>query len=170
MKLRELKEKDAESILEWMQYPESKDIFAKDFNNFTLEEVKEFIKCRNNEQEVNFACVNDEDEYLGTVSLKNIDKKNSNAEYAISFLKKAQGTGAAKFATQEILKIAFLEMGLRRVYLNVLNTNQRAIKFYEKTGFKKEGVFREHIYKNDKFYDLVWYAMLKSEWENDFEK
>lgn len=170
MKLRELKEKDAESILEWMQYPESKDIFAKDFNKFTLEEVKKFIKRKNNEQEMNFACVNDEDEYLGTVSLKNIDKKNSNAEYAISFLKKAQGTGAAKFATQEILRVAFNDLGLKKVYLNVLNTNQRAIKFYEKIGFEKEGVFREHVCKNDEFCDLVWYAILDSKWRNDFER
>ena len=47
-------------------------------------------------------CIRDsdqDDEYLGTISLKNIDLKNKNAEYAISTRKKARGTGANQQAT-----------------------------------------------------------------------
>ena len=43
MKLRELEEKDAYRMLSWMHSKESKAIFAKDFINYTLEDIKAFI-------------------------------------------------------------------------------------------------------------------------------
>ena len=164
MKLRELKEKDVDRILLWMHSDESKEIFAKDFNNYTKEDVKKFVNSKNTKEDLNFACVNDNDDYLGTVSLKNIDYENNNAEYAISFIKEAQGTGAAVFATKEILNKAFSELKLEKVYLNVLSTNKRAIAFYKKMGFKEEGIFKNHLKKDDKYIDLLWYAIIKNEY------
>lgn len=165
MKLRELKVKDVDRMLSWMHSKESKEIFAKDFNNYTKEDVTKFAKSKNTKENINLACVNDEDEYLGTVSLKNIDYDNSNAEYAISFMKEAQGTGAALFATQVILRIAFRELNLNKVYLDVLKTNKRAISFYQKIGFTQEGEFRSHLKKNNKYIDLLWFSMLNEEFD-----
>ena len=161
MKLRNLKEKDADKMLEWMHSSESKKIFAKDFNNYTKEDVLNFIRSGNNDSNINYACVDDNDNYLGTISLKNIDKENNNAEYAISFCKEAQGTGAALFATKEILKIAFEKLNLNKVYLDVLETNKRAIAFYKKVGFEEEGKFRKHIYKNNDYINLLWFTIFK---------
>ena len=160
MKLRKLKEKDAFRMLEWMHYEESKDIFEKDFCNKTIDDVLKFI---NNERgnEIHYACVDENDNYLGTVSLKNIDTNNLNAELAISFLREAQGTGAASFAMNEIVNIGFNKLGLYKLYLNVLSTNIRAIKFYIKFGFKNEGIFKNHIKKGDNFIDLEWYGIYR---------
>jgi len=46
----------------------------------------------------------------------------------------------------------------------VLSSNLRAIKFYEKHGFSKEGVFKNHIYHLGNYVDMIWYAFFK----NDF--
>ena len=146
-----------------MHFEESKEIFAKDFNNYTKEDVKRFVNTKNTKENINYACVNDKDEYLGTVSLKNIDHENNNAEYAVSFIKEAQGTGAAMFATKEILRIAFYELELEKVYLEVLKTNERAIAFYKKVGFIQEGVLRNHLKKHNKYIDLLCFGMLKND-------
>lgn len=159
MRLRELKEKDVSGMYLWMHYEETKDIFEKDFNKYTKEDILNFIK-KQEVNDVNYACVDDNDNYLGTISLKNIDKKNLNAELAISFIQDAQGTGAAHFAMNEILKFAFTKLKLKKIYLNVLSTNERAIKFYEKNGFIQEGCFKNHIKKGNKYIDLLWYAII----------
>lgn len=164
MLLREPKEKDAQGMLSWMHAPETKEIFANDFASFTLEKVLNFVKHANDdENNKNFVCVDDNDNYLGTVSLKNIDYLTKNAEYAVSFCSSAQGTGAAKFATKELLKYAFNDLKLERVYLNVIPDNVRANKFYKKMGFVFEGEFRNHILINGKLKNLCWYSMMKSE-------
>jgi len=163
--LRELKEKDAEGMLSWMHDDSINSVFAADFKSFTLEKVIGFINTANEKNTtMHFACVNENDEYLGTVSLKNIDYSARNAEYAISFCKLAQGTGAATFATDEILKLAFDKLKLERVYLNVITENKRANGFYKKYGFVFEGEFKNHILVNGELKDLSWYRMLRDEY------
>lgn len=67
--------------------------------------------------------VDENDEYLGTVSLKCIDTTAGTAEYAISMRSCAHGSGAAADGTREILKVAFDKLHLNGVYLNVLADN-----------------------------------------------
>ena len=54
---------------------------------------------------------------------KNIDKKNLNAELAISFIQDAQGTGAAHFAMNEILKFAFISRLFGEILCNFIGCN-----------------------------------------------
>ena len=165
MRLRKLEYKDVDGMLSWMHDDSINCFFANDFNSYTKEDVKKFIdSCNDSEENVHYACVDENDSYLGTVSLKNIDRKNKNAEYAISFCKVAQGTGSSKFATKEILRIAFEELGLEKVYLNVLTENARANSFYKKVGFIFEGEFKKHICVGGTLKDLNWYRMLKEEY------
>ena len=166
MKLRKLQEKDAGNMLSWMHDDTINRIFATDFKSFDEHKVLSFIESSKTDgEQLHRACVNDDDEYLGTVSLKGINQINKNAEYAISFCKKAHGTGAAKYTTDEILRIAFQDLGLERVYLNVLSINERANAFYVKYGFTYEGSFKNHVFVNDAFCDLNWYRMLKEEFD-----
>ena len=170
MYLRKLKKKDAVAMLEWMHDSDINQYFMADFNSYDLEKVQQFIEKEDSNNEIHYACVNEEDEYLGTVSLKHIDYEAQNAEYAISFGKRAHGTGAAQYATQEILKIAFEELKLERVYLNVLSENIRANRFYEKVGIIYEGEFKKHINIRGELKDLKWYRMLKEEYQDLLEK
>ncbi len=72
-------------------------------------------------------------------------------------------------ATQEILRYAFEELGLHKVYLNVLEDNVRAQKLYEKCGFVYEGsavdaVKINGMYKTLKLYGIInRLSSLKSE-------
>lgn len=166
MKLRKLVEKDAQFMLEWMKDEKVNCYFRFKPQDITIESTKEFIRqSKNNKLSYNYAIADDDDEYLGTVTLKNIDKISKNGEYAIALRTKAQGQGAGRYATEEILKIAFNELKLERVYLNVLSVNEHAIKFYEKIGFVYEGEFLEHVMINDNLRSLRWYRMMRCEYE-----
>lgn len=165
MRLRKLEEKDIPYMLEWMHDRSINCFFRFDAEAQTTESVRSFIqKANTNENnEVHFAIVSDEDTYMGTVSLKDIDFSIKQAEYAISLRKSAQGTGISNFATKKILEYAFFSLHLNRIYLNVLADNLRAIHFYEKFGFVYEGEFREAIIIHRKIKNLRWYSILKSE-------
>lgn len=164
MKLRKLQLSDAPYMLEWMKDENINQFFRFDSSKSTLDSVKKYIESsKDDETNKHFAIVDDSDEYMGTISLKNIDKVNSNAEYAISLRTQAQGTGLAMFATLAVLKYAFEKLELNRVYLNVLSMNKRAIAFYDKIGFTYEGEFRQHVLKDGELQDIKWYAFLKGD-------
>lgn len=159
--IRKLKEKDAIGMLEWMHDSTVNCWFRFDFSKMTEENVLDFIKNSFNEENQNFAIINENDEYMGTISLKNISRNDGNAEYAIVTRKDAQGTGIAFEATKEIIRYAFEELELHRVYLNVLEINERANNFYKKCGFIFEGISKEHLFLNNQYQTLNWYAIVK---------
>lgn len=157
--LRRLEEKDAPFMLEWMHDEEITAGFQRPFAQATMETVLAFIHNSYDEENQNFAFVNSQDEYLGTISLKHISHVNDKAEYAVVARKCAQGTGAAKQATEELLQYAFEELGLHKVYLSVLAENIRAQKFYEKCGFLREGLEVDAVKIQERYHDHIWYGI-----------
>lgn len=167
MKLRKLEKKDAPFMLEWMHDPEINCNFR--FNGFeqTLKSAEQYIEeTRKDDKNHHFAIVDEEDQYLGTISLKKIDYKNQKAEYAICLRKEAQGKGFAYLATKKILDYGFIRLGLNRIYLNVLSENKKANRFYQKFGFIYEGCSKEDVIICETKKDLLWYRILNCEYTN----
>lgn len=131
MRLRKLEIKDAPFMLEWMHDDTVTEYLAKDFSSMTIEDCTNFIKSAQDQKlNAHYAVVADNDEYMGTVSLKNIN--NTDAEFAITMRKTAQGKGFARFAIREIMIIAFKDYNLNTVYWDVLKANTHAVHFYNK--------------------------------------
>ncbi len=162
--LRKLAVDDAEGMLEWMHDPSVSSVFAQDFQSMSIVDVEQFIASAYDDPvSLHLAIAGEDGEYLGTISLKSIDKENGNAEYAISTRSKAHGSGIARRATEDLLDFAFNVLGLHRVYLDVKESNGRAVSFYRKIGFVEEGCFREHLRDGDRFESLLWFAMTEDD-------
>jgi RimJ/RimL family protein N-acetyltransferase len=58
-----------------------------------------------------------------------------------------------------VVNYAFNQLGLRRIYLEVLADNASAIRLYEKCGFKVEGTLRRHVFKDGKLKDVLIMAV-----------
>lgn len=163
-KLRELQIKDSNKMYEWMTDSEVIGSLVIGRYPNSIEKIREFIQNswtdRNN---IHFAIITDDDEYIGTVSLKNINYIDRSAEYAIAVHKNYWGKEFSKFATDEIIEYGFKRLNLCKIYLNVVSSNIRANKFYEKYGFEKEGTFRKHMYLNGEFVDLNWYCIFNKQ-------
>ncbi|MBR6090759.1 MAG: GNAT family N-acetyltransferase [Anaerolineaceae bacterium] len=162
--LRRLEEKDIPGMLEWMHDPQVNCWFRFDAAGMTEEKARCFIAGSFTDRDRHFAVTDETDEYLGTISLEDIDRENGHALYAVSMRTCAWGTDAAVKATNLLLDYAFGEIGLERVYLNVLSNNVRANRFYEKVGFRFEGCFRKHLKLRGGWADWNWYAILKEDY------
>ena len=69
------------------------------------------------------------------------------------------GTDAMRTACH----VAFDVMNLNRVELTVYDWNPRAIRVYEKIGFRHEGILRQAIFKAGRWNDLCLMAILRGE-------
>ncbi|HIC94568.1 MAG TPA: N-acetyltransferase, partial [Anaerolineae bacterium] len=64
-----------------------------------------------------------------------------------------------------LLGFAFREMNLHRVYLSVHDYNERAIRCYEKCGFRHEGRLREALFRDGRYHDELMMGILREEFE-----
>jgi len=101
---------------------------------------------------------------VGSVYIRDIDYTHKKGEFGIFIGERDYvGKGIGLHATTEILKIAFNELKLHRVYLRVFTDNLAAIKTYEKAGFIKEGVLRDTVLIEGKYSDMLLMAIIKEE-------
>ena len=168
VRLRELQEKDAPLMLEWMHDEEVLKGLQKPFRDMTLENAVAFIKSVSYEvaegNSLHYAIVNEQDEYLGTISLKDLDLAAKHAEYAVTMRSGFHGQGIGTRASKLLLTKAFTELGLERVYLTVLADNTHAKHMYERCGFVKEGTLRKHVFKDGQFCDWDLYGILREDY------
>jgi len=60
-------------------------------------------------------------------------------------------------------RYGFDMMNLHRIELDVHDWNPRALRVYEKVGFRKEGVIRDGMFRMGRWHDLVCMSLLKGE-------
>lgn len=70
-----------------------------------------------------------------------------------------------KIIWESVLNEIDRELKLHRVELDVFSFNPRAIRAYEKAGFRREGVLRDAVKDGDKYGDDILMAILEEEWE-----
>ncbi len=134
MRLRKLRKEDAEAMLEWMHDASVVSALRTDFASKTIEDCLSFIAMSENDpQNVHLAIADENDEYMGTVSLKNISEKS--AEFGITIRSCAMGKDFAIFGMKEIFKYGSERLGIENVYWCVDPVNTRALRFYDKNGF-----------------------------------
>ncbi len=165
IKLRKLVMEDAPLMLEWMQDEELVAFLHADFLNMKLYECEKFIE-RSWSDPVNkhFAVIED-NEYMGTVSLKNIGE--AYAEFAICMRRYALGRGIAIEGMRMILNYGFAQWKLNGIYWCVSPENKRAVKFYDKNQYERllilssEDKVREKIsrsgYSTEEIQKYIWF-------------
>jgi RimJ/RimL family protein N-acetyltransferase len=77
-----------------------------------------------------------------------------------NYWSKGYGTDAMKLC----LQYAFMELGAQRVSLGLFEYNPRALRTYEKAGFRLEGRTRQDVAREGQRHDSLWMGVLREEW------
>ncbi|MFK4789970.1 GNAT family N-acetyltransferase [Microbacterium sp. ZW T5_56] len=131
----------------------------------TRERWESRIVARDAESDGNLSFVIDVDgTAVGHIGVFDIDDLSRHGEVGISLTPPARGRGIGTEAMAQMLEFAFVRANLRRIHLEVIASNVRAIRSYEKAGFVVEGRQREHAWVRGHYEDLVRMGILRSEW------
>ncbi|MBR2046438.1 MAG: GNAT family N-acetyltransferase [Agathobacter sp.] len=165
MNLRKLELKDAPLMLEWMHDDSVVHYMGANFAEKTLVDCEKFIQfTHETEEDLHMAVVDDSDEYMGTVSLKHINKELKMAEFAITVRKCAMGQGYSGYGMKEIIRIGLEELGLDSVIWCVSKVNERAVRFYDKNGYQRITDVPEvyvNMYTEEQNKGFIWYEVRK---------
>lgn len=79
--------------------------------------------------------------------------------------KDAWGKGYGTEAGRLLLDYIFGRLGFHRVSVGVAALNERALRFWEGLGFKREGVEREGYYCDNEYSDFIMMSILEEEYK-----
>jgi len=102
---------------------------------------------------------------VGRCNLFDPDTVGGTIRLGIAIARDQQGKGIGTEAVDLLVAYAFRDLGVRRVWLDVLADNERAIASYRKSGFVEEGRMRAHYWHDDAHRDAVLMGILRDEWE-----
>lgn len=98
---------------------------------------------------------------IGSVYFRDIDTQNKSAEFGIFIGEESQrGDGLGTEATKLFVKYGFDVLRLHRIFLRVLKENYAAITAYEKAGFEIEGCFRDMVYLENEFKNIIFMSKI----------
>ena len=108
-------------------------------------------------------------ELIGNCGFGDIDHLNQKTEVGIFIGNKNYwGKGYGTEALCLLLDYGFKALNLHNITLRVVSFNERAIKSYEKVGFKFIGRQRETVTKDKKRYDMILMDILYNEFYEKF--
>jgi RimJ/RimL family protein N-acetyltransferase len=164
--LRAVDKDDAPALATWFNDPEVTRFLLR-HRPMTVAQEEEFInKMQAGETDIILGIVTrEEDRLIGCLGLHQTDARNRHSVFGISVGEKTYwGKGHGTEATRLLLDHAFATLNLNRVWLQVIEFNARAVRSYEKLGFKHEGRLRQHMYREGKYWDSLVMGILRSEW------
>lgn len=107
---------------------------------------------------------------IGGISLRNLDLTIGVGELGISIGRKDYwGKGFGTEAITLILDYGFSVLGLHNIMLSTYAYNERAMRSYQKVGFREFGRRREAQRLGDRRYDIVYMDLLRAEFSNPFK-
>ena len=102
---------------------------------------------------------------IGFTTFSSLDGDNGSVMFHITIGERgAWGRGLGTEVTELMLGHAFERLGLHRVGLSVFSYNLRAVRAYEKAGFRIEGRLREAILRDGIYWDEIHMGVLATEW------
>jgi RimJ/RimL family protein N-acetyltransferase len=136
---------------------------------FTREQVERYVQkqiAADDDSRASFIIAPlDDSRPVGEVVINQIDRTNNNANIRIAiFSPDDYGGGYGTEAMRLMVDYGFRELKLHRIELGVYAFNPRAIRVYEKVGFKREGVLRDILFYDREYHDEIVMSILEYEW------
>lgn len=166
---RAFEEEDLDLIYKWMNDDDLKKLSVGLNRCMSREECRNWLLARkdHNPYQVWWAiCARETNKCIGYACLVNIHYINSSAETgAVLIGDPAYNDGFAWIeSVYHLFEYAFENLGLNRVYGESLVGHPMSNKIGSLMFMKTEGILRQAAYKNGRFYDLQYDAILKDEY------
>lgn len=168
--LRPLQRNDLDNIMPWVNDPDIVGNFQHFNRTMSREEEKQYLeKLLSSPTDKVFAVEAEDGTYLGNIGLHQIYLPSRNARFAIILGRKDYwGQGYAQSAIPQLLKVAFDDVGLHKVWGIHFQENKKAAHLYEKLGFRTEGLLREEYFQRGEYHTMVRIAMLEGEYQKRY--
>lgn len=163
IKIREIEVEDYKELLDFMKKVKGETNFLLGYPDeikLSYEDEKEHIKKVKTSETSNYFVVMKNNKMIGCIGFNgNTARKMKHyGTIGISVLKEYWGRGVATALLEKLISWS-KEKGIKKINLDVFENNERAIKLYEKFGFKLEGCIEDGIFDGENYINLLMYGL-----------
>lgn len=153
------------AYISWLNDPEATRYTRHGESLYTLEKAQAYLAdVQDSCTTIVFAVrLRSDFSHVGNIAISGISWENRSAEIAILLGEsKARGNGIGFECVKLIRDFGFSILKLHRIKMGMTTSNAAMNRIAEKAGFQKEGLFREALYKNGVYLDIVQWAQIAS--------
>jgi [ribosomal protein S5]-alanine N-acetyltransferase len=164
--LRPLERGDAPVIVSWLNdYDVTR--FLRAYRPMTLRAEEEFIDRAGQSDNLSLGiALRNGDRLIGGTGLHEFDQRCRRASFGIFIGPREEwGKGYGTEVTRLMVAHAFETLNLNRLALQVYEYNARGIRAYEKVGFRREGVLRQDMFRDGRYWDTIVMGILREDWK-----
>lgn len=156
---------DIEKYVKWMNDFSTTDGLGSSSKVTTFESERAWLINNMDKKEQQFAIVLKEtDKLIGNCGFVDINHLHQRGEVGLFIGEEEnRSKGYGTEALSLLVEYGFNYLNLKNIMLKVFSFNKRAIKSYEKIGFKVFGKRTEYYYLNGKWYDEYFMEILRKE-------
>ena len=170
--IRDFEERDIDFIHQCKNDAKLNEMIVGKYHPFSYEEAVRWVHgCMGEHENFKFwaVCTNDEEKrIIGWVSLSEIDIDNRSACHhglVIGDASYRDGTGMFE-AMLLSMEYAFEVLNIHRLYGSCFADHKISPYLLKSLGFINEGKRRDACYKNNRYYDILDFALLESDYYN----
>jgi len=164
--LRPVEDCDHEALYRWLNDPELRPLIGSVLPEDRTAIDRYIERLRKSADRIWFMiALNDSGRVIGETGLLRVNWPWRTADVTMIIGERdCWGRGLASEAMELLLDLAFGELGLHRLAIGVVAGNQRALRWWAKMGFCREGVQRDGYWGGHRYQDFVMMSLLAPEY------
>ncbi|MFC6334887.1 UDP-4-amino-4,6-dideoxy-N-acetyl-beta-L-altrosamine N-acetyltransferase [Paenibacillus septentrionalis] len=160
---KQLCEKDLEQVLEWRTSEHVTQYMYTDIEK-NIDKQREWFGKVSSDHTQFYWIIQYNNINIGLISLNQLDHHNMKATFGY-YLGDLRYTMIAGRIHPYFYNFAFHQLGLHKLYAEVMDGNEGMMKMHLHYGFSHVATFKEHIYKGGRFHDVHYFELVASTWQ-----
>jgi len=164
VELRAIERSDIPHYTTWFNDPETMAYFGG-YEPLALAQEERWYEEQFKNPEVRNYAIYYQGEHVGGAGFSHLNFRERSAEVGLLIGRKdLWDKGLGGDVLRALLRQGFEQLNLHRIYLRVFAENARAVRCYEKVGFRHEGRMREASFRHGRYHDLLLMSVLEDEY------
>jgi UDP-4-amino-4,6-dideoxy-N-acetyl-beta-L-altrosamine N-acetyltransferase len=162
-RLIEMHREHLADVLAWRNAPEVRNNMYTYHVISNAEHARWFESCNKDESRLNCLALDANEEPIGVVNFGQIDLRSKTSFWGY-YERPGVPKGSALLIEFLVCHFVFEEWKFHKLNCEVLEFNKAVFNMHIKAGFKNEGAFRQHYWREGVYYDVFRLGMLADEW------
>ena len=158
-----IREEDLELILSWRTHPNVTQYMYTDISN-DIEGQKKWLQWISSDPACCYWLIHYQEKPIGVIGLTDIDAKNKRCSWTY-YIGDETFRGIGGIIPPYLYNYIFNVLQFKKIIAEVMEGNERIMKLHQLHGYRQVGIYKEHIYKYDRYHDVTVLELLDTEWQ-----